>query len=77
MSSILNLPIEDRIRLVEDIWDTIADNPQIYPVIHRDSRGAVINKFPFGLYIRVENNLIIIVAVMHASREPSNWKKRS
>ncbi|MDH3389042.1 MAG: addiction module protein [Gammaproteobacteria bacterium] len=25
MSSILKLPIEDRIRLVEDIWDSIAD----------------------------------------------------
>jgi putative addiction module component (TIGR02574 family) len=26
MSSILKLPIEDRIRLVEDIWDSIADD---------------------------------------------------
>ena len=25
MSSILKLPIDDRIRLVEDIWDSIAD----------------------------------------------------
>jgi putative addiction module component (TIGR02574 family) len=26
MSSILKLPIEERIRLVEDIWDSIADD---------------------------------------------------
>jgi putative addiction module component (TIGR02574 family) len=26
MSSLLKLPIEDRIRLVEDIWDSIADD---------------------------------------------------
>ncbi len=26
MSSILKLPIEDRIRLVEDIWDSIAND---------------------------------------------------
>ena len=26
MSSILKLPIDDRIRLVEDIWDSIADD---------------------------------------------------
>jgi putative addiction module component (TIGR02574 family) len=25
MSSLLKLPIDDRIRLVEDIWDSIAD----------------------------------------------------
>jgi len=29
MSSILKLPIEDRIRLVEDIWDSIADDQSV------------------------------------------------
>ncbi len=29
MSSILKLPIEDRIRLVEDIWDSIANDQSV------------------------------------------------
>ncbi len=55
----------------------IAENPQIYPVLHRSTRRAVIHKFPFGIYYRVENDLVTIVAVMHASRDPSKWKKRT
>jgi plasmid stabilization system protein ParE len=55
----------------------IAENPQINPVLHRDTRRAVIHKFPFGIYYRVENDLVTIVAVMHASRDPDKWKKRT
>ncbi len=57
--------------------NSIAENPQMYPVLHRDTRRAVIHKFPFGLYFRVENGLVTIVAVMHGSRDPNKWQKRT
>ena len=57
--------------------NSIAENPQMYPILHRDTRRAVIHKFPFGLYYRVENSLVIIVAVMHGSRDPNKWKDRT
>jgi plasmid stabilization system protein ParE len=55
----------------------IADNPQMYPVLHRGTRRAVIHKFPFGIHYRVENDLVTIIGVMHASRDPNQWKKRT
>jgi plasmid stabilization system protein ParE len=55
----------------------IAENPQMYPVLYRGTRRAVIHKFPFGIYYRAENDLVIIVGVMHASRDPNKWKKRT
>jgi len=55
----------------------IAENPQIYPVLHRDTRRAVIHKFPFAIYYRVKNDLVTIVGVMHASRDPHKWKMRT
>jgi plasmid stabilization system protein ParE len=57
--------------------NSIAENPQMYPILYRDTRRAVIHKFPFGLYYRVENNLVTIVAVMHGSRDPNKWQKRT
>ena len=57
--------------------NSIAENPQMYPVLHRDTRRAVIHKFPFGLYYRVESGLVTIVAVMHGSRDPNKWQKRT
>jgi plasmid stabilization system protein ParE len=55
----------------------IAENPQMYPVLHRGTRRAIIQKFPFGVYYRVENDLVTLIGVMHASRDPNQWKKRT
>ena len=55
----------------------IAETPQLYPLVHRKTRRAVIHKFPFVIYYRVENGLISIIAVMHGSRDPDKWKNRT
>lgn len=54
----------------------IADTPLIYPSVHRNTRRAIIHRFPFGIYYRVEDSTIIVVAVMHGSRNPRHWKNR-
>ena len=48
--------------------NSIAENPEIYPIVYRKTRRAVIHKFPFGIYYKIGNGLAIIVAVMHKSR---------
>ena len=60
-----------------DTCNSIAENPQMYPVLHRNTRRAVIHKFPFGLYYRAESGLVTIVVVMHGSRDPNKWQKRT
>jgi len=56
---------------------TIAESPSLYPNVHRNTRRAIIHRFPFGVYYRVEGSTIVIVAVMHGSRNPSRWKSRT
>jgi len=55
----------------------ISDNPRLYPVVHRNTRRALIHRFPFGIYYRVEEEAIIVIAVMHGSRHPKRWQKRT
>ncbi len=55
----------------------LAENPMRHPVIHKNIRRALVRRFPFGIQYRVEPALIIIVAVMHGSRNPGHWKKRA
>jgi len=55
---------------------TIAETPLVYPTIHRTTRRAVIHRFPFSVYFRVEDATIVVVAVMHGSRHPRRWKRR-
>lgn len=54
----------------------IADTPLMYPNVHRNTRRALIQRFPFGVYYRVEEMTVIVVAVIHGSRNPRRWKNR-
>ncbi|MGR3178995.1 MAG: hypothetical protein ACUZ8E_13160 [Candidatus Anammoxibacter sp.] len=49
----------------------------MYPVIHRYTRRSVIHRFPFGIFYRVEESSVVVVAVMHCSRHSQHWKKRT
>lgn len=54
----------------------VAERPDMYPVVHRQTRRALIRRFPFGLYFRVEPECIVVIAVLHGSRDPQRWKQR-
>lgn len=56
---------------------TIAEQPTMYPSAGRGARRALIRRFPFGIYYRVEKEAVVIVAVMHGSRSPRRWKRRT
>jgi plasmid stabilization system protein ParE len=58
-------------------FETISDNPYIYNIVHRHTRRAMINRFPFGIYYRIEEESIVVVAVMHGSRHPKRWQQRT
>ena len=55
---------------------SIAEAPLVYPDIYRNTRRAIINRFPFSVYFRVERATIVVVAIMHGSRNPRRWKNR-
>ncbi|MCP5245540.1 MAG: type II toxin-antitoxin system RelE/ParE family toxin [Burkholderiales bacterium] len=53
----------------------ISTSPCMFPIVHRKTHHAIIRRFPFGIFYRIEK-ISIIVAVMHASRHPENWQTR-
>ena len=55
----------------------IAENPQRYPVIHRGTRRAFLKRFPHGVFYREFPQAIIVVACMHARRNPKRWQLRT
>jgi plasmid stabilization system protein ParE len=55
----------------------MAENPYMFPIVHRHTRRALIKRFPFGIYFRIEQNSIVVVAVMHGSRHPKRWQRRT
>jgi plasmid stabilization system protein ParE len=61
---------------VLDALDRIACNPELYPVVHRHTRRSVVHRFPFGIFYCIEDDAIVVVAVMHGSRNPRSWQQR-
>ena len=58
------------------VFAALADSPHLHPVVHRNTRRALLRRFPFGVYYRIEAATIVVVADMHGSRNPNRWKQR-
>lgn len=44
--------------------------PEAQPVVHRDARRFLIERFPYGLFYRLDRDGVIVVACLHAARDP-------
>jgi len=64
------------INAIEDTVYRIRESPIRYAVIDEDVRRCMARRFPYGVLYTVEQDYILILAVMHCSREPGYWKSR-
>lgn len=56
--------------------DLVSSHPLGHPVIHRDVRRALLARFPYGLFYRIIDEVVVVVACFHAKRSPSAWRSR-
>lgn len=62
---------------IKNYIQTINENPFLFAVIFQDIRKIKIKKFPYLIFYYIENNeIIIIIAVIHTSRSDVVWRKR-
>ena len=56
----------------------IAESPLRYPEGEHGTRELVLPwRFPYTIVYRIDQNLIVIVAVAHQSKEPGYWRHRT
>lgn len=58
-------------------FSRIEANPLAHVDVYRGLRRALLRRFPFALYFRVESEAVSVVAIMHGSRSPAAWKART
>ncbi len=61
---------------VDEVFTKIQRNPLIHKVIRDGIRRSVTRRFPYGVFYIVENETIIVLAVLHARQDPVKWQKR-
>lgn len=58
-------------------FSTIIENPDRYARIYRDVRRALVRRFPYGVFYIEQGERIVVVGVLHTSRNPTLWRSRS
>jgi len=61
---------------VEESVARVVATPLRWRVFEQDVRRGLTRVFPYAVLYTIEVDFILIVAVMHCSREPGYWKSR-
>jgi len=64
------------IAAVQSAVDHIVASPQSWRVLEENVHRYLTKVFPYAVLYTVENNYILIVAIMHCHREPTYWRHR-
>ncbi|MEX0996626.1 MAG: type II toxin-antitoxin system RelE/ParE family toxin [Flavobacteriaceae bacterium] len=67
-------------RFTKDFKETIQsikENPIKYQIRYENIRVKLLRKFPYLIHYSIENDLILIKALFHTSRDHRNWEIRN
>ncbi len=64
------------IRAFEVRLSLVEQNPLACPVVHQPVRRALLRRFPFALFYVVEEERLVVIACLHAKRDPDYLRRR-
>ena len=64
------------VTFIEDAIERVVTAPERWRVIDEDVRRCLTRVFPYAILYTIEDDSVLIVAVMHVSRAPGYWKSR-
>jgi len=62
---------------VDRVLDNIRQSPDRHAVVYAEVREALVRRFPFAVYYRIEPDQVVVLAVIHTSRDPAIWQRRA
>jgi len=70
-----NLDVEFMER-IDDALSRIVSNPNLYPIVYRTLRRAIVRRFPFAVFYEATADEIQVIAIFHSRRDPERWRSR-
>ncbi len=61
---------------IDDALSRVVRDPDLYPIVYRNLRRAVVRRFPFAVFYEITTDEIQVIAVFHSRRDPEMWKSR-
>ena len=60
---------------VDSTFDAIERYPEMFAQIHGEVRRALVSRFPYAVFYRVESRQVVVLTVLHTSRDPKVWPR--
>jgi plasmid stabilization system protein ParE len=67
---------QDFVAEVDVAIGKIRSMPTAFPEVVPGVRRALTNRLPYAVYFRLEASRVIVVVVVHSSRDPAIWQQR-
>jgi len=64
---------EEFLAAVDAAFDTIERFPEIFARVHGEVRRAIVSRFPYAVFYRIETKRVVVLAVIHTARDPKVW----
>ena len=68
---------DDFMLCAEEALERVLKNPFQYQEVHMGVRRALLHRFPYCVFYVVVESKIGVLAVLHAVRNPEQWKART
>jgi plasmid stabilization system protein ParE len=67
----------DFLLCLDAVFSSVLRSPQQYPRVHKIVRRALTRRFPYEVFFIEDKDLIVILSVFHAKRDPKHWQERT
>jgi plasmid stabilization system protein ParE len=67
---------DDFVRSLEQVIDLMSQLPEAFPEIAVGLRRALLERFPYAVYYRLNADVVDVIACLHTRRSPSRWRIR-
>lgn len=64
---------EEFLAAVNAAFDTIERFPDIFARVHGEVRRAVVSRFPYAVFYRIETKRVVVFTILHTARDPKVW----
>jgi plasmid stabilization system protein ParE len=62
---------------VEEAMERIRRMPELHAEMDNGVRRCLVRRFPYAIYYKLEETRVVVIAVMHTSRDPDRWRDRA
>lgn len=62
---------------LESKLDKLSEIADSFAISYKNTRKVLLSRFPYAVHYTIENNTVIVFALLHTSQNPINWQERA